>query len=264
MRILLSLLLVAAAELPSRAADVYVDASKDVAPVPRRLFGTGVRQNMQSGPAVRRFLAETGITRFRYPDSIDAGYSWDWDAGGVMRRAGKPLVAPLARFDELVDLAKETRADVCFTVKIHDSSPEEAARWVAEAKRRGLGGADWCFGNEPYFKGAKDYLPRQTYVDLVNAYAPAMKQADPTIRLGVAWGGPYIEEQADKGRDSFVIRHTSKWVDFIDFHFYTGRWEKERGIDANRIMAGSRLVAVHTAKFRQILRREAPDKADKI
>lgn len=244
---------------------ITVDAGRDVDAVPRRLFGTNLRPNMEQGEPIRRFLADTGIALFRYPDSIDAGYSWDWDAGGgVMTRGGQPLISKLARLDSAADLARAVGAELFFTLKIHGSSPEEAARWVAEAKKRGLGGSYWCFGNEPYFKSAKDYLTREQYVDLVNAYAPAMKRADPDIHLGIAWGGPYIEEQADKGRDSFVLRGTRQWVDFIDFHFYTGRWEKERGVDARRIMGGSLLVAEHTRKFREIFRREAPAKADRI
>ena len=135
---------------------------------------------------------------------------------------------------------------------------------MAEAKKRGLGGSYWCFGNEPYFKSAPDYLTREQYVELVNAFAPAMKKADPDIKLGVAWGGPFIEENADKGRDAFVLHGTKQWADFIDFHFYTGRWEKDKGVDAKRIMAGSLLVAEHTRKFREIIAREAPEKAEKI
>ena len=61
----------------------------------------------------------------------------------------------------------------------------------------------------------------------VNKFAPAMKKADPQIRIGLAWGGPYIEDQTDPGRDSFVLRETQQWVDFIDFHLYTGRWEEK-------------------------------------
>ncbi len=243
---------------------ITIDAGHDIAPVPRRLFGTGLRQNMQSGDAIRKFITDTGITLFRYPDSLDTGYTWDWEAGGVMARGGKPLVSPLAKLDVAAELSKAVKAELFFTLKIHGSSPEEAARTVAEAKKCGLGGSYWCFGNEPYFKGDKDYITREAYVELVNAYAPAMKKADPDIHLGIAWGGPYIEEQSDKGRDSFVLRSTRQWVDFVDFHFYTGRWEKKQGIDARRIMAGSMLVAEHTRKFREIFRREAPDKAERI
>ena len=245
-------------------ATITVDADRDVAPVPRRLFGTNLRQNMESDVRIRDFLKETGITLFRYPDAVDAGYTWDWEAGGVMTRGGRPLISALSRFDEAVDLARDVGAELFYTVKIHDSSPAEAARWVAEAKRRGVGGGWWCFGNEPYFPSADDYIPRDEYVALVNRFAPAMKEADPEIRLGIAWGGPYIERHADKGRDSEVLRGTQQWVDFIDVHFYSGRFERESGPDARRTMAGSLLVAEHTRQFREIIRREAPSRAEEI
>jgi hypothetical protein len=232
--------------------------------VPRRLFGTNLRANMQQDERVRAFVREMGITLFRYPDSVDHGYSWDWDAGGIMMHAGRPMISKLSRYDTAVDLARSVGGELFYTVKIHDTTPQEAARWVAEAKKRGMGGAYWCFGNEPYFKADRHYLDREAYVALVNQLAPAMKQADPAIRLGIAWGGPFIEEHSDKGRDSAVLRGTKQWVDFIDFHFYTGRWEKDKGIDPGRIMAGALLVEQHTGKFREIFRREALEKAEKI
>ncbi len=253
----------AAAEDPPEAR-VAVQADRDVAPVPRRLFGTNLRQNMESDGRIRDFVKQTGITLFRYPDAIDAGYTWDWEAGGVMTRGGRPLISALARFDEAVDLAGDVGAELFYTVKIHDSAPAEAARWVSEARRRGLGGGYWCFGNEPYFPSAEDYIPRDEYVALANRFAAAMKEADPTIRLGIAWGGPYIERHADPGRDSAVLRGTQPWVDFIDFHFYSGRFERESGPDPRRTMAGSLLVAEHTRQFREIFRREAPARAEEI
>lgn len=243
---------------------ITIEAQTDVAPVSRRLFGTNLRPNMQDTPEVRNFLKETGITLFRYPDSIDQGYSWDWDAGGVMVRKGRKMVSPLARPDNALALAKDLGAQLYFTTAIHAATPEDAARWVSEMKQRGAGGGYWCLGNEPYFKGAPDYLSREAYAGLVNRFAPAMKKADSTIKIGIAWGGPYIEEQTDPGRDSFVLRATSAWVDFLDFHFYTGRWEGKDGINARRIMAGSLLIQDRMAKFREILQREAPQKASQI
>ena len=219
---------------------------------------------MESDDRIRDFLKDTGITLFRYPDAVDNGYTWDWQAGGVMVQDGKPLISKLARLDTAFDLARGIKAEMFFTLKIHGSSPEEAARTVAEARKRGFGGSYWCFGNEPYFKGDKHHIPKEAYVELVNSYAPAMKAADPDIHLGIAWGGPWIEENSDKGRDSFILRNTVRWVDFVDFHFYTGRWEKASGIEPKRIMAGSLLVAPDTRKFREIFQREAPDKADRI
>ena len=78
---------------------IRINAGRDIAPVPRRLFGVNLRQDMQQDAPIRRFLTDTGITLFRYPDSIDNGYTWDWAARGVMSQNGKVLTSPLARFD---------------------------------------------------------------------------------------------------------------------------------------------------------------------
>ncbi len=264
MKSVLATMLAAAAAASAHAQEISVDARQEIARVPRRLFGTNVRHNMESDTKIRDFLKETGITLFRYPDSVDWGYAWDWGAGGVMAKEGAPLTSALSRLDTVIDLARDVKAEIFFTMKIHGTNPEEAARWVAEAKKRGVGGSYWCLGNEPYFPGDKHYLPREAYVELIGRFAPAMRAADPAIRVGMCWAGPYIEEHADKGRDSFVARGVKDHIDFIDFHFYTGRWEKDKGIDPRRILAGSQLVKTHVGKIREILRREAPEKADRI
>lgn len=245
-------------------AIISVDANKEIVNIPRRLFGVNLRPNMQTTPEIKNFIRQTGLTLFRYPDSIDRGYYWDWNKGGVMIRRDKERISPLSKIDNVVKFAQELGAELFFTTKIDNTSPQEASRWVAEMKKRGFGGSYWCLGNEPYFKGSPEYLTRKQYVELVNQLAPAMKKADPEIKIGIAWGGPYIEEQTDPGRDSYVLRHTSKWIDFIDFHFYTGRWEEKSGIEPRRIMAGSLLVKDRVNAFRNIIQREAPERADKI
>ena len=53
-------------------------------------------------------------------------------------------------------------------------------------------------------------------------------------------------------------------MDFIDYHYYTGRWDRDKGMDAKRIMAGSLMIAQNTRKFREIIQREAPEKANEI
>jgi hypothetical protein len=223
---------------------------------------------MEAGERIRGLLAETGIRLLRYPGDWDAGYSWDWAAGGVMVGQGTRFAGPLARFDEAVALARAVGAELFYTVKIHDTTPAEAARWVAEARRRGLGGSCWCLGNEPYGKAPAftdgNYMPRQAYVDLVQRLAPAMKRADPDIRLGIPWGGPYVDAEVDPGRDAFVLRETSAWVDFIDVHFYTGRWERGEGIDPGRIIGGAGRIGQDVRDARALFRREAPHAADRI
>ena len=52
-----------------------------------------------------------------------------------MTKGGEPLTAKLAHFDEALTLGKLVKADLYYTMKIYDTSPEEAARWVAEAKK---------------------------------------------------------------------------------------------------------------------------------
>ena len=152
-------LLAIAAPVLAEAQSITVDAKHQIARVPRRLFGTNVRQNMESDGKIRHFLKETGVTLFRYPDSVDSGYTWDWDAGGVIAHDGKPMTSKLARLD--------TGNRPGGTCQGGDFLHHEDLRLDAGAggplggrgEERGVGSAYWCLGNEPYFPGDKLYLP---------------------------------------------------------------------------------------------------------
>lgn len=242
---------------------VSVDATKPVGTVPRALFGTNLRPDMQSTPEVLAFVRDIGISAFRYPDSVDGGYSWKWPEG-VMMRGGKESLSPLGKLDGAIDFARKVGAELCFTVRIQGgATAEEAAEVVRQAKARGITGAYWCLGNEPYFTGTDTYFPREKYIALVRQFAPAIKAADPTARVGICWGGPYVNEESDPGRDEDILRATAELVDFADIHFYVGRPEKETDPwDPLKIVAAPELMKLWVPKFRNIVRQAAPAKAE--
>ena len=189
---ILGVLLAIAAPVFAEAQSITVDAKHQIARVPRRLFGTNVRQNMESDGQVRSFLKETGITLFRYPDSVDSGYTWDWDAGGVMARDGKPMTSKLARLDTVIDLVRDVKAEIFFTTKIYGSTPEEAARWVAEAKKRGVGGGILV-------PGQRALLPRRQAV-----HPPrSLRRSGEPLRARYEGGRPGNPRRDGDGRDLY-------------------------------------------------------------
>jgi hypothetical protein len=143
------------------------------------------------------------------------------------------------------------------------ATAEEAAEVVRQVKARGITGAYWCVGNEPYFKGSKDYFPREKYIALVREFAPAIKAADRTAKVGISWGSRYVNEESDPGRNEDILRATADLVDFADVHFYAGRPDKETDPwDPMKIVAAPELLKQLLPWFRHSVQEAAPAKAD--
>jgi hypothetical protein len=255
----------------SGAPVITVDASRDIATVPRTLFGTNMRPEMEASERTAALLKDIGITVFRYPDSIDRGYRWDWDIGRmVLRGKGfpswvKPESCALADFKNYLAFARTVGVQTVAVVNVHDGTPEEAAAYVAKARDLGAGITYWCLGNEPYFKSdAETYIAPEDYVKLTQRFVQAMKAVDPDIKVGITWGGQWLNRTSDPGRDEKVLAGTAPIIDFVDHHFYTGRFESEQGVDPLRIVAGALRVKQDVDYFREIFRRVAPAHADRI
>jgi hypothetical protein len=241
---------------------VTVDATKQLGEVPRQLFGTGLRPNMQSDEAVVDFVRKTGLTVFRYPDSRDGGYRWRWPEGVMVRRS-KSSVSALGRLDGAIDFAKRAGGELVFTVRTGDgSTAAEAAEVVRQASARGIRGAYWCLGNEPYFD-----LPswsRDKYIAMVRSFAPAIKQVDPTARVGIAWGGLYVDRR-DEGRNAAILLATRHLVDFADVHLYPGRPEKNSDPwEPLKIAAGAQQLDREITYLKTIVRDAAGPRADQF
>jgi len=251
----------------SAEVSVAVDATKEIGRVPRELFGTGVRMNMEAGEAVVKLMKETGITVMRYPDAVDNGYRWKWPEG-VMTKAGRAGVSELSKLDGALAFAKKVGAKLVFTVRIHEydgATPEQAAELVRQLGKRGITGACFALGNEPYFKGNKNFFPREKYVAMVKRYVPAIKKADPTAKVGLSIGGMWIEKHSDKGRNSHIIKATADIVDFAEFHCYPGRRQRNTdAFDGLKVAAGAQQIELEIKDLKEVIRRNAPARAGKL
>jgi len=257
--------------LAEGASVITVDAGRDIATVPRTLFGTNMRPEMEASERTAALLRDIGITVFRYPDAIDQGYRWDWGMGRmVLRGKGfpswvKPEACALADFRNYLAFARTVGVQTVAVVNVHDGTPEEAAAYVAKARELGAGITYWCLGNEPYLKSSPEsYIAPEDYVTLTQRFVRAMKAVDPAIKVGITWGGQWLNRTSDPGRDEKVLAGTASVIDFIDHHFYSGRFEKEQGVDPLRIVAGALRVKQDVEYFREIFRRVAPAQADRI
>ena len=239
------------------AAAITVDVGKDLARVEPRVFGTNLHANDESTDAVKAFIRDIGLTIYRYPDAgsyyflQSPGDGWGSATGAG---AGHRLAASyLGDFRNAVQFARDTGAAITACVPVENCTVEAAVAWVKYARERNLGITHWCLGNEVYYV---DPLKNpDNYVMCIQKFSPAMKAADPSIKIGMDFGNAY-ENRTGKWAEP-ILRAAAADIDFIDVHWYAGR-SNSGAPDWSIITSSPLRIAGDVKAFRQMVRQCAP------
>jgi alpha-N-arabinofuranosidase len=185
--------------LVAETADAHlaVDAFTVVRVVDGRYFGLNatIWDDAFATPETTELLAAAGTRVLRFPGgSISDEYHW---------RTNTTLADTwtwATDFDAFARVALAINSAVYITVNYGSGTPEEAAEWVTYANAtRGYGFKFWEIGNESYGLWETDTQrdPHDPYAYAVRArdYIAQMKEADPTIHVGVV---------VATGEDTFV------------------------------------------------------------
>jgi hypothetical protein len=160
-------------------------------------------------------------------------------------------------FDQFSEQSKAARAQTFVTINYGSGTPALAAAWVRHSQdTRGEGVALWEVGNEGYgcwevnnwlarppesyrqyrvddFKtcpqvtegnAAGTQTLATSYADNALPFLKAMKQADPSARIGVPWAfgpevpGATVPDNAEW--NSTVLSKDGRYVSFVDAHWY--------------------------------------------
>jgi hypothetical protein len=172
-------------------------------------------------PSLRR----GGIHLVRFPGGSESdAYHWE-DGGSVCDSQG--YITPPSTFDHLMKrVAEPLRIDIAITLDYGSNracnaggQPSEAAAWVAHAKSRGYHVAFWTVGNEVYGSWEFDlhshpHDPHTYSAAVRGGYYPAVKKADPSVKLGVV-----VDTPADHAWNDVVLREAQPF-DFVEVHYY--------------------------------------------
>jgi alpha-N-arabinofuranosidase len=238
-------------------AVAVIDASKILRPVPKELFGTNIEWVRNGNgvwnpdakapqPVMERMARDLGVTLVRYPGGGFADY-YHWQQGaGNTRPTVKNVLDPGSSpiwfgTNELLTFCHSIGAVPMLTVNAVTGNAAEAADWVAYCNRavhsqRAQDGSPapygvkyWEIGNEQYIKNATNaginapmdaYLPTDEYIRRFKSYAGAMKEVDPTIRVG-AIGGLNFGRYAlmhDNTWTRAVLQQAGSQIDFLAVH----------------------------------------------
>ncbi len=162
----------------------------------------------------------------------------------------------------LHEFIKGVGCETMVTVNAGTGRAEDAAQWVKWAnKEMGYNVKYWEVGNEldggweggHYLPGGGE-LTAAMYAKRYKEFAIAMKQADPTIKVGGAADGT--------GDDSFaaaMLRDAGAYVDFVSWHTYPC----QAGISEDEMFARATL-AHPMASLRRLIRQHQPGREKEI
>ncbi|HEV3091069.1 MAG TPA: hypothetical protein VGX91_06430 [Candidatus Cybelea sp.] len=217
---------VSGARVAGKAPVIVLDARSSGPTVARDLYGASLDTWFAFwqgfvNPSLRK--ADIGLVRFPGGSESDA-YHWE-NGGSLCDSMG--YITPGATFDHLMThAARPLDLDIAITLNYGSDracnaggQPSEAAAWVAEAKKRGYRVAYWTVGNEVYGSWEYDLHPHPhdptTYADAVRTgYYPAVKKADPSVKLGVV-----VDLPSDTAWNDVVLKKAQPF-DFVEVHYY--------------------------------------------
>lgn len=224
-------------------ATVTVDARKVLRRVPRTVYGQNIswvyggsllvdfRTNRLNEELVR-LTKELNVPLLRFPGGSFADfYHWRDGVGPLEARKetqhqpGEAKSRHIFGTDEALTFAERVGAHLLMTVNIHTGTPEEAADWVRYVNKQGPSRRVdyWEIGNESYIKNdspANAAMPPDEYVKRLQAFARAMRQADPDIKL-LAIGGENFGRYTSNnypGWNQKVLSDASGSIDYLALH----------------------------------------------
>ncbi len=238
----------AGSDAATRGANVHevtlaVDPGAAGVPINPALLGSNVqwcdggdgllRPDGSPQPAMQAAAGALGPTVLRYPGGTQAD-AFHWDAPQNLHVFADVMQPTLMDTRRLLELCEQWGATAMCQVNLVTGTPDEAARWVRQANVDGLVSSRtgrrlpavprWELGNEPYLQNARrpdlDLTPAQ-FASQVNAFIPALKAVDPTVRLGLplttdrrngVWVTPY------QGFTAGVLAAVDQPFDFACVH----------------------------------------------
>ncbi|MGV3771814.1 MAG: alpha-L-arabinofuranosidase [Verrucomicrobiales bacterium] len=159
-----------------------------------------------------KLLRESGVKTLRFPGgSISDQYHW------ALNRTLSNTWEWATSFKDFATVATNLQADVFITVNYGTGTPEEAAGWVRHSNiTNKYAFKHWEVGNENYGTWETDanIHPHDPYTYAVRAaeYIRQMREADPTIKIGVvavpgetAYQNGYTAHSATNSRTRKVV-----------------------------------------------------------
>lgn len=206
-------------------AEIQIDAGKEIARVSPWIYGINVFPGndvpngwMDYSEDAQKLYSNLDLTMLRYPGG-------DW---------GDEHKLEPVHLKQYMALCRRLHAEPMVQMKIHKSTPQEAAELVTYCnKQMKYKVKYWTVGNEPDFFESHHFVGEkyraEDYARDFKAFSRAMKKADPSIKIC----GPELQQYVyepdkpdgpyDKDGKSWMdvfLKECGADVDYVTFHHY--------------------------------------------
>ncbi len=196
-------------------------------------------------PDTLNLIRELHPPLIRYPGgNFASGYHWEdgigpWQVRPVrFDRAWQASESNRVGTDEFIQFCRDVGAEPFLVVNDGSGTPEEAARWVgycndplstAQGSRRAANGhlapyrvRLWGVGNEVWGAWQIGTSSAEEYARRLQAFAAAMRAADPGLQLVAVGNGPLSDSPDDPAArwNETVLRSAAASFDYLSFHIY--------------------------------------------
>ena len=227
------------------------------------IYGSNLSSKAEFEMEIAKFSKVLGINNFRFPGGNSLGYRWKKSLYDFEERFDH---APLSKVENLIKFSNIAGAGIVIQVNVESGSAQEAADWVHHMNIKSNKRVEyWELGNEVYGDWDRAFMTGEEYVELIKEYSKAMRQIDPTIKIGANWGGIKYQDF-----DKAVAKGAFDNIDFVSYHWYPNHINKSHVYKgrtkplAKEIMANSLAVKNLVGRFEQMLEKYAPHRKGKI
>jgi hypothetical protein len=234
-----------------------------------------------SDSGVPDVLSDVGAKILRFPGGTTSDV-YHWQTNSITPRQ-PGFAEPKNTFDNwMSNIVQRSGAQAMVTVNYGTNAagtgggdPTEAAAWVNYANNQmGYGVKYWEIGNEVYGNGYygtawnweadlhTDKSPA-AYAAGIRAYSLAMKNVDPTIKIGASLVVPGVppDGAGPEPWNATVLSHACDAIDFVSVHWYPELPGKET--DA-RLLASTEAIPGAMHRLHELIRRYCGTRAQHI
>jgi len=243
--------------------ELTVHPLKVVRPISPLIYGSNLTAKTEFEMDVAKFAKETGVSIFRFPGSSSEGYHWQTGKFDFNDRFDN---APLSKIENVINFCEISGAKLLLQVNIESGTPQEAAQWVKYmSQQKGSYVQYWELGNEVYGDWERNYMPAEQYAGLVKDYALAMKEADPSIKIGANFGGPNFPLF-----DETLMKLSAPHIDFVSYHWYPNHVNKSHPYKESihpfpeDLMANAHNIGYMVKRVDDFIAKYAPERKGKM
>jgi hypothetical protein len=261
--------------------DVFFDQKKVRTINPHYMFGNNIgiwyEPNWCTDENALKKI-ENISSYFRVPGGAQ-GNIWRWKTGDRLQHDGKTVetVFPF-NWPAMVEFLKKTHSEPLLIANIMTMDVQNCLDWIADAKAQGLTVKYVELGNEPEYEAELSHNGEIQYWTVIDNYckayvefAKAIKAKYPDIKLmGPSEaeledrerkeGQPWLAPQASPWWVEKFLEECGPYVDVVSVHSYP-YWLNDSDVN---LLAKTNLWAEWIPKIREAIKKNIPDRADKV